>query len=208
MDKLEIRPLVLGMMPTNGYLVKNRETGELLLIDPAAEAQRIVSEIEQMQGKPAAILLTHGHFDHIGAVEALREQYRIPVYALDAEQEVLEDPVKNLTQMIRHSAVLKADHFLHDGQELELAGAVIQVLHTPGHTAGSACYYLPGEGVLFSGDTLFCCSVGRTDFPTGSGALLHDSIHRRLFALPDGTRVLPGHNEETTIGYEKKYNPY
>ncbi len=208
MDKLQIETLVLGMIQTNCYLAMNRETRELLIVDPADEADRIVRKIGEMQAKPAAVLLTHGHFDHIGAADDLRGQYGIPVCALDEERQVLERPLLNLSAMQKKVLTVKADRFFRDGEIAELAGVSVRVLHTPGHTAGGACYYIESERVLFSGDTLFCGSVGRTDFPTGSMSTLHDSIHNKLFVLPDETLVLPGHGESSTIGYEKQYNPY
>lgn len=208
MDKLQIETMVLGMIQTNCYLAMNRETKELLIVDPADEAGRIIRKIGEMQAVPVAILLTHGHFDHIGAADALREQYGVPVCALDEEQPVLEQTMLNLSAMQRKRLSVRADRFFRDGETAELAGFSVQVLHTPGHTAGGACYYIESEQLLFSGDTLFCGSVGRTDFPTGSMSALHDSIHSRLFVLPDETLVLPGHGESSSIGYEKQYNPY
>ncbi len=208
MDRLQIETLVLGMIQTNCYLAKNKESGELLIVDPADDAARIMQKIEEMRAKPAAILLTHGHFDHIGAADALRTEYGVPVCALEEERQILEGQMYNLSAMQGRGFTVKADRFFRDGETAELAGVSIQVLHTPGHTAGGACYYIASEQVLFSGDTLFCGSVGRTDFLTGSMSALHDSIHRRLFVLPDETLVLPGHGESSTIGYEKEYNPY
>ena len=208
MDKLQVETLVLGSIATNCYLAMNRETKALLIVDPADEADRIAQKIGELQAHPEAILLTHGHFDHIGAADALRERYDVPVCALGEEQPVLERTILNLSAMQRSRVSLKADRLFRDGETAELAGFSVQVLHTPGHTAGGACYYIASEQLLFSGDTLFCGSVGRTDFPTGSMSALHDSIHRRLFVLPDETLVLPGHGESSTIGYEKQYNPY
>lgn len=208
MKNLQIETMVLSMMATNCYLAMNRETKKLLIIDPASSPERIISKIEDMGAVPEAVLLTHGHFDHIGAVDALREKYGIPVCVLDQEQEVCESEEKNLSMMFGRGFTVKADRFFHDKEIAELAGMQIHVLHTPGHTLGGSCYYIPEESVLFSGDTLFCCSVGRTDFPTGSMSRLHEAIHTRLFVLPEDTLVLPGHNESTSIGYEKKYNPY
>lgn len=208
MKDFQIESLVLGMMGTNCYLAKNKKSGGLLIIDPADEPQRIIDKIQKMAGTPEAVLLTHGHFDHIGAVQSLREEYGIPVYALDAEREILGDAQKNLSAMFGSGYTLEADRLVRDGEVLELAGTKLQVLHTPGHTAGSACYYLPEEAVLFSGDTLFRCSVGRTDFPTGSMRQLHDSLHQKLLVLPEETLVLPGHDASTDIKYEKMFNPY
>ena len=170
MKNLQIDNLVLGMVATNCYLVWNKNTREALVVDPAALPDRIISAMESRDVKPVAILLTHGHFDHIGAVDALREKYRIPVLLLDKEQEIMENQDKNLSSVFGRGFSTKADHFLHDGDVVSYAGVEIKVLHTPGHTIGGACYYIPEEQVLFSGDTLFLCSVGRTDFPTGSMA--------------------------------------
>lgn len=208
MKDFQIESLVLGMMGTNCYLAKNRETGAVLIVDPADAPERIKDKIAKLGGTPEAVLLTHGHFDHIGAAQAIREQYGIPICALDAEREVLEDSRKNLSAMFGSGYTLKADRFFRDGDVLDLAGARIQVLHTPGHTAGSCCYYLAREAVLFSGDTLFRCSVGRTDFPTGSMSQLHEALHGKLFTLPEETLVLPGHDASTDIRYEKMFNPY
>ncbi len=208
MKMLQIETLVLGMIQTNCYLAMNKETREILIVDPAAEVDRIVQKIRELQAKPAMILLTHGHFDHIGAVDVLREQYGIPACALAEEQPILERQTYNLSAVYGHGYSVKADRFFHDGEIVETAGVSIQVFHTPGHTAGGACYYIASEKVLFSGDTLFCGSVGRTDFPTGNVSALHNSLHQKLFVLPDDTLVLPGHDEPTTIGYEKQYNPY
>lgn len=208
LKNIQMETLVLGMVSTNCYLVKNRETGALLVIDPAEDDERISRKIAAMGGVPEAILLTHGHFDHIGAADALRKKYQIPVCVLEPEQEILEDPVKNLTFWNGAGYTVTADRFFRDQEELTMAGFFIRVLHTPGHTAGSGCYYLPDEGVLFSGDTLFRCSAGRTDFPTGSMGAIHRSLHEKLFELPEETEVFPGHDEATTIAYEKRFNPY
>ncbi len=200
-----IEQMVLGSVSTNTWLLQNKETGELLIIDPADHPERIADKIRQMEGNPKGILLTHGHFDHMLAADRLREDYSIPVYVMTAEQELLESPEYNLSGYWAVPYKLTADEYLVDGSILELAGFHIQVLHTPGHTAGSCCYYLEDEELLFSGDTLFAGSMGRTDFPTSSGRQMAESLERLLTTLPENTRVCPGHNEETMIGYEKRY---
>lgn len=212
MDILRIETLVLGEMATNCYLAMNKETKRMIIVDPAAEPEHILRRIDELGGVPEVILLTHGHFDHIGAVEALREHYAgrgpLPVCALSAECEICTSAMNNLSAMFGRGFAVTPDHFFADGETVSFAGVQIKVLHTPGHTVGGACYYIEDEGVLFSGDTLFCCSVGRTDFPTGSMSALRQSIHTKLFVLPGETLVLPGHNESTSIDYEKRYNPY
>ncbi|MGN1139791.1 MAG: MBL fold metallo-hydrolase [Oliverpabstia sp.] len=209
MKKAVIEQQILGMVSTNVWFLKNIETGEILIIDPADQADRIERKIQVMEGKPVAVLLTHGHFDHIMAVEELQREWKLPVYAMEKERAVLGSPQKNLSgSWINRPCTLKADCWLKDEEEINLAGFRIRVLHTPGHTEGSCCYYLEEEGVLFSGDTLFCGSVGRTDMPTSSGRDMRQSIARIMKEIPEETRVCPGHNEETTIAYEKRYNPF
>lgn len=208
MKNSELQTCVLGSVSTNCYLLKNKNTGELLIVDPADHAQEIFSRIREMQAKPAAILLTHGHYDHILAVEDVKKEYQIPVYACEKEAGTLLDPPANLSGYGNRSCSLKADILLEDLQAFEAAGFSVQMLHTPGHTPGSCCYYLKDEGILFSGDTLFYGSVGRTDFPGGSTAQIVESLHRLTDSLPEETEVYPGHDISTTIGYEKRYNPF
>ena len=208
MKKAMIEQLVLGMVGTNTWLIKNKESNELLIIDPADESARIEEKIDRMGGIPVAVLLTHGHFDHMLAADDLRDEYGIPIIACAAEQQVLTDSIKNLSGSWASAHVLLADQWVCDGKKLELAGFSIEVFHTPGHTAGSCCYYLPEEEVLFSGDTLFAQSVGRTDFPGGSSAEIVRSLHKLVDTLPEDTEVFPGHDASTTIGYEKRYNPF
>ena len=142
------------------------------------------------------------------AVRDVKEQYNLPVYAHEAEQEVLENPAFNLSTMFGSPVHMKADHPVTDGQMLEIAGVKIQVLHTPGHTPGGVSYYIDEAKILISGDTLFADSVGRTDFPMGSMHTLVRSVREKLFVLEDDVSVLPGHGPETTIGWEKKNNPF
>ena len=203
-----IEQKVLGMVSTNTWFLKNKETGALLIIDPADQPLLIQQKVTAMEGKPEAVLLTHGHFDHMMAADAVRFMYGIPVLALEEEKELLANPRYNLSGSWSAPCSLQADRWLKDGEILELAGFAIRVLPSPGHTQGSCCYYLDEEGVLFSGDTLFAGSVGRTDFPTSSTRQMMNSVHMLLEQLPGETKVLSGHGEETTIAYEKRYNPF
>lgn len=208
MGKLVLQKCIVGSVFTNCYFLKNKETGEMLIIDPGDNAEKIEQKILEMQGKPVAILLTHGHFDHILAADAVRREYGIQVYACAKEVNTLMNPGINLSQYHGQSVTLKADVLLSDLQVIDLAGFSVQMIETPGHTEGSCCYYLKDEGVLFSGDTVFQGSVGRTDFPNGSTAEIVRSLHKLLDALPEETEVYPGHDASTTIGYEKRYNPF
>lgn len=208
MKNSELQTLVLGSVSTNCYLLKNKETAELLIVDPADHPEVISSKIKELQAKPVAILLTHGHYDHILAAEEIRKAYGIPVYACEKEAETLLDSSANLSGYGNRPCSLRADILLADLQVFEVAGFSVQMLHTPGHTEGSCCYYLKDEGILFSGDTLFYGSVGRTDFPGGSTAKIVQSLHKLVDNLPEETEVYPGHDMSTTIGYEKRYNPF
>lgn len=208
MGKLKIRSLVVGEVATNCYLAENKETKETLVIDPGDEMRRIDDMITGNGLRPAAILLTHGHFDHVMAAEALAEKYGIEIYALEKEKETLEDPNLNLCGMIGRFEVYHATKYVREGELLNLAGFSIRVIHTPGHTPGGCCYYIEEEKTLFSGDTLYAGTVGRTDFPKGSMRELLAGIRGKLLILPEDTSVYPGHMGITTIGEEKKYNMF
>lgn len=207
-EQTEVLPYIVGPVCTNCYLLVNHKTGELLVVDPGDQAQLIEKQIEKTGAKPVAILLTHGHFDHAGAAEELADKYQISIYAHEAEKETLEDPGLNLCGMIGEHKVYHADIFVKDEEVLNLAGFSIRVFFTPGHTIGGCCYYIADEKILFSGDTLFQESVGRTDFPRGSASDLIRAIREKLMPLPDDVTVYTGHDESTLIGYERMHNPY
>ncbi len=207
-EQTEVLRYILGPVCTNCYLLVNHKTGELLVVDPGDQAQLIEKQIEKTGAKPVAILLTHGHFDHAGAAEELADKYQISIYAHEAERETLEDPGLNLCGMIGEHKVYHADIFVKDEEVLNLAGFSIRVFFTPGHTIGGCCYYIADEKILFSGDTLFQESVGRTDFPRGSASDLIRAIREKLMPLPDDVTVYTGHDESTLIGYERMHNPY
>ena len=201
--------MVLGMVQTNTWFVINEKTKELILIDPADDAGRIIRKIEADGLKLQGILLTHGHFEHNGAVDDLREYFKgVQCYAGEKEEEVLENGSYNLSASWAAALSIRADRLLRDKETLTLAGFKIKVIETPGHTKGGVCYYLSEEGVLFSGDTLFRTSVGRTDFPTGSMSQIVRSVQYLTENLPGDTVVYPGHQEITTIAYEQRFNPY
>lgn len=208
MKNLELQKCILGPVYTNCYFLKNKTTGEMIVIDPADFPEKIYEKVIQMGGKPAAILLTHGHFDHIMGIDGFLDAFPVPVYVHEKEQLLLNDAEYNCSANYGKGYTFSKAVSVQDGDILEIAGMKIRVIYTPGHTIGGCCYYLEAEHVLFSGDTLFCTSVGRTDLPTGSTSRLLRSVREKLMVLPDETKVYPGHEEETTIGYEREYNPY
>ena len=206
---MKIEKFVLGPVGTNCYIVRNDDTMECFIVDVAACPTEFVSHIRNSGLTVKAVLLTHGHFDHIMGLDRFLEEFPVPVYACAAEKDVLESAQLNSSAgMLGQPYTFTGARFVKDGDLLDVAGMKIQVIQTPGHTIGGCCYYIADENVLFSGDTLFRASVGRTDLPTGSMSALVRSVTDRLLVLPDETRVYPGHMEETTIGYEKQYNPF
>ena len=208
MAEIKIGRMVLGACQTNCYFLYREGSRECIFVDPADQGANIFKALTKNGFTVAGILLTHGHFDHIWGTKELRECSGARLYALDAEQELLTDAHKNVSSQVGRPYTVEPDVYLKDGEELTLAGMTCRVIATPGHTIGGCCYYFEEAGFLISGDTLFQESVGRTDFPTGSMSSLVRSVKERLFVLPEDTRVYPGHGESTTMGHEKKYNPF
>jgi len=211
---MKLEKFVLGSLGTNSYLLINEETKEMLIVDPATCPDYLVQHIKSNGYIPKAILLTHGHFDHAGGAKPLAEEFGIKIYAHEAEADTLHDPQKNVSWMVGTKETYDADVFLKDEEVINLAGFEVKVLHTPGHTEGGCCYYIAEEGVVFSGDTLFAQSVGRTDFPGGSMSQIVRSIQKKLMILNEpgnlenDIMVYPGHNDPTTIETERMENPY
>lgn len=200
-DKLE-----LGPFATNCYIVGSESGGEGMIIDPADKAKEILKKVEDLKLDIKLIALTHGHVDHIGALTEVKK-------ATGAEVAIHADDAKSLRKQLLkvvfglfYPTPPPPDRLLKDGNSIDVGGLHFAVLHTPGHTPGGIC--LLGEGVVFSGDTLFNHSVGRTDLPGGSYNKLMNSIQTKLMTLPDETIVYPGHGPDTTIGAERKGNPY
>jgi len=181
--------LAVGALETNCHIVKSAETEEAALIDPGAEADRILNALDAGSLKAVCIVNTHAHFDHIGADETVRARTGAPILLHSRE------PI----------SAFRPDRLLEDGDHVTFGASQLQVMHTPGHTPGSIC--LVGEGLLFSGDTLFAGDVGRTDLPGGDEEALLRSL-RRLLALDDSIVVHPGHGPSSTMGREKRFNPY
>ena len=208
MGELKIGRIVMGMCQTNCYFVYEEGKDRVLLFDSFDKGSYIYSALKDKGFTVGAILLTHGHFDHIWGVEEIRELSGAKVYAYEKEKELCEDASLNVSKGAGRACVVKADQYVKDGGEITEAGITCRLLATPGHTSGSCCYYFEADKILISGDTLFQESVGRTDLPTGSMGTLVRSVKDKLFPLPDEVKVYPGHGEATTIGHEKKYNPF
>lgn len=202
---MQITTLPLGRMQANCYIVQAGD-GTAAVVDTGDEAARLLQHLQSAGLRVTAVWLTHGHFDHIGAADALRAAFSCPIVALAAEAALLADPQKNLSSAFSKAPLsLTADTLLADGDTFAFGGETVGVLHTPGHTSGSCCYKL-GKW-LFTGDTLFDGSIGRADFPTGDPTALSLSLER-LAAIPDDLCVLPGHGAATTLAVQRAVNPY
>ncbi|WP_160671377.1 MBL fold metallo-hydrolase [Clostridium sp. C8-1-8] len=197
---MNIARIPVGSNFENCYIVINDTTNEGIVIDPGADSEKIIDYLETKNIKPVVILITHGHFDHVGAVVDIKDKYGIEFYINQIEEELI------LKNTYVFGNIPKADHHLNDGDELEFAGIKLKCIHTPGHTPGGMCF-LMGD-ILIAGDTLFQQSIGRTDFTGGDFATLINSITEKLMILDDSVRVLPGHGDTTTIGFERNNNPF
>ena len=205
---MKVERFLTGILSTNCYVAWNEQTKEAVIVDPAAYSKKLAEFLREEGLKPQAVLLTHGHFDHIMGLDALLEEYPVPVYVHGAEKGLIADPKTNLSLTYTNGYVFEDATYVTDGQKITAAGVTFEVLFTPGHTSGGCCYYAETENMLFSGDTLFRCSVGRSDLPTGDETTLIRSIKEKLLVLPENTVVYPGHMAATTIQTEKTANPF
>lgn len=205
---MKVERFLTGILSTNCYVAWNEQTKEAVIVDPAAYSKKLAEFLREEGLKPQAVLLTHGHFDHIMGLDALLEEYPVPVYVHEAEKGLIADPKTNLSLTYTNGYVFEDATYVADGQKIAAAGVTFEVLFTPGHTSGGCCYYAETENMLFSGDTLFRCSVGRSDLPTGDETTLIRSIKEKLLVLPENTVVYPGHMAATTIQTEKTANPF
>lgn len=204
---MEVIKKSLGQMGTNCYVIWDEKSLEAAVIDPGFEDQRIIDIIKENKLNVKYILLTHGHFDHLGGVNQIKQLTGAKVLIHENDAECLTESRRNLSFLAGMSMELEpADGFLKEDDPIVLGNISIRVIHTPGHSKGGVC--LLADDVLFSGDTLFSTSIGRTDFVDGDLNELLSGITAKLFILPDSTKVLPGHGDDTTIGYEKINNPF
>lgn len=190
-----IKKIVVGGMETNCYLVYDEKSKEGMVIDPGAESERIIDEINKLNLKVLYIIVTHGHGDHIGALDELKK-------STNARVLINQDDLP----WFKLFSVTSADGYLEENQVINLGSLKLKVLHTPGHSEGSIS--LLGEDFIFTGDTLFSGAVGRVDLPGGDEKKLFSSIREKIFTLPEKTVFYPGHGDGCTIGEEKKHNPF
>lgn len=205
---LKIGRIVMGVCQTNCYFVYREGEKEAVVFDPADQGDMLYQKLTEAGFTVAAVFLTHGHFDHIWGTKRLCELSGARLYAYEAEKALCEDAAANVSEQAGRAYTVEPDVYLKDGEEITVAGMTFRLIATPGHTVGSCCFYFEEDQILISGDTLFQDSVGRTDLPTGSYSELVRSIREKLLVLPDEAIVYPGHGDETTIGHERKYNPF
>ena len=204
---MKIKTLVVSPFEVNCYLVWDESGKTGVIIDPGDEEELIFDQVKQAGFEPSAILLTHGHGDHIGAVRPVKDKYEIPIYIGQKDASMLQNPSANVSAIFGYQIVCPAaEHEISDGQSLKFGGLEFTVLNTPGHTPGGVCF-LAGNH-LFCGDTLFQMSVGRTDLPGGNFQTLIESINENLLTLSDDIICYPGHGPVTSIGSERKNNPF
>jgi glyoxylase-like metal-dependent hydrolase (beta-lactamase superfamily II) len=204
---MQIITLQVGPLGTNCYIVYSPHTKQAAVIDPGGNADDILQAINQNQLDVVAIINTHGHIDHIMANTALRKATRAPLYIHAQDAPMLLSTRLNLSQFLGLEFTCEpADKLLKDGDVIKVGELLLKVAHTPGHTPGGIA--LISDGVVFSGDTLFAESVGRTDFPGGSHQQIVESAKNKLLVLDDAVKVLPGHGPDTTIGWERTHNPF
>jgi hydroxyacylglutathione hydrolase len=207
---MEWKQIPLGVLQTNCYILYNHHK-ECIIVDPGAEGDKLISFLHNEELLPLSILLTHAHFDHIGAVDDVRNHYKIPVYIHDLEANWLGDASLNGSQLFMNGRSIQtspADVLLTEEGDLSIGAFTFKIFETPGHSPGSVSFYVKDIDTVFAGDTLFLGSIGRTDLPGGNHHQLLISIQDKLLTLPEGTAVLPGHGPITSVQKEKESNPF
>ena len=205
MAPLSIQTYVVGPVQTNCYFAINDDTKEVLIIDPGASAKQLAEKVKEQGLKPVAILLTHGHYDHIGSVNEVAAHFGCKIVGAAKEMPVFTDPALNCSQFVGGPIIVHPDVLVSEGDKVTVGNMEFDVMETPGHTVGSICFI--SKDIIFSGDTLFQGSCGRTDLPTGDWDDIKKSL-KRLAALPGDYQVYSGHGPATTLETERRTNPY
>ncbi|WP_294348156.1 MBL fold metallo-hydrolase [uncultured Clostridium sp.] len=195
-----IKPIIAGIYEEVAYIVMDEDTKDAFIVDPGGNGELIEAEVKALDANIKYILITHGHFDHVGAVEYIADKFNVPFYISKEDEEWISK------DNYVFGNLRKADGYLSEGDSLKIGNKDVKVISTPGHTPGGLCFLVGKD--LFTGDTLFRGSVGRTDFPGGNSVALITSIKKKLVPLEDDIRVYPGHGDSSTIGFEKEINPY
>jgi glyoxylase-like metal-dependent hydrolase (beta-lactamase superfamily II) len=199
----------VGPLQSNCSIVGDETTGEAMVVDPGADLDALLQELRRHGLKVKQIVLTHGHIDHVGAATPLKRLTGAPILMNPADEPLLKMLARDAGWLgIEAPEAIEVDQLLQDGDQVETGNIQATVIHTPGHSEGSVCLYIPAHKKLIAGDTLFMGSVGRTDLPGGSYEKLMRSLRERVLPLPDDTEVTPGHGPITYIGVERQSNPF
>lgn len=202
----QYRTLPVGDLEANCTILMCTKTKEAAIFDAGADAGEIIKAVEAMGANPVKLINTHGHYDHLGAANQLKEKYSIPFYISAKEKEYAEEPGKNLSVMYGESVSVKVEHTFIDGEVLEVGDLKLKVLATPGHTFGGSCFLV--DDLLIAGDTIFMQSIGRSDLYGGNAEQLIEMIKTKILTLPEETIIITGHGPQTTVGNEKRMNPF
>jgi len=198
-----LKTIIAGSMGANCYILGCESSKEAIIIDPGGDYQKIIACLEEQGLEPKIIINTHGHLDHIGA----NDKFNLPIYIHELDAEYLTEPVKNLSALFGPPYTSPAaNRLLKDGDKIELGEISLEVIHTPGHSPGGIC--LKTDDIIFTGDTLFCGGIGRTDFPAASEKEIIKSIKEKIFTLDDRVIIYPGHGPCSTVGRERRENPF
>jgi hydroxyacylglutathione hydrolase len=198
---MQIKRIPAGVYAANCFILMNEDTKETAVIDPGGDSEDLIKAVNEMDAKVKYILLTHGHTDHTGAAVQLQEEYNVPIYISKKDYRMMENG-----EYIYGDVIGKVDKFLNEGDTFKIGSIEIKCIHTPGHTPGGICFMV--EDVVFTGDTLFAGSIGRTDLAGGDFDAIISNIKNKLMILPDNITVLPGHGPQSSIGRERVHNPF